>query len=142
MYYKNFYIPNILLFYKYILYMGSYFSSSPTVIINQNFNLSITTFTEYFLHDTSGNIYTNYSLVIDSNTYYQSDTSGNLNDTSTITFNDILISSTGSYTFILNGISDISTVEILEGSISVSPTCYLKGTKILCKINSNIELEA
>lgn len=109
--------------------MGSYQSAPTTVTSGQSFNLSITTFTEYLT-------YTTYSLVTDptTSTYSTYTLTNNSDGTSTIVFNDITISGSGTYAFILNG-NTTSDVEILRGTIEVTPTCYLKGTKILCQID-------
>lgn len=109
--------------------MGTYQSTPLNIISGQNFDLSITTFTPYY-------IYTNYTLVITTYTFNTYIITNNGDGTSTIKFTNVNVSlPTGTTQFVLNGNNGGQSTSLLTGDIFINPVCYLKGTKILCYIN-------
>ena len=107
--------------------MGIIQSTPSNIIIYQSFNLSIITYNEYL------DPYTTYFITINSINYTYNTLTDNGDGTSTLVFNNVVVTNTGTIPFTLYG--DTNTNIILTSNLEVSPICYLKGTKILCQID-------
>lgn len=109
--------------------MGQYQSNPSTIIINQNFNLDITTFNEYF-------IYPSYYVKINNINFNTYTLVNNQDGTTTAKFTNLKVNIVGTITFYLYGIDNQqNNIIVLEGILDINPVCYLKGTKILCLID-------